>query len=354
MLAVMLRFIPYFGIVIAACFPLALALAVAPGWSLLIWTGLLFVVTELIVANLIEPRLYAGSTGLSSVAVIAAAIFWTWLWGPIGLLLSTPLTVCLLVLGRNVPQLRFLDVLLGNEPVLSPEETFYQRLLANDPEEATEQAEEFVKEKSLDAFFEEVAVPVLIRAQADSDADLLPAERRAMLKEGFARIIENLSDDSVIDDEAPTGGTAVGATGPRIVCVAGRNEIDEAAAMILASQLRAHGYSAYTVAADSAAATVVRPAAFRDTAIVCVCLISTSSPARARHIIRRIRRRAPRARFVLCLWGNFGEVSSDDAQAISGADLVAMSPGEAVSEVEASLAVAAPTIRAEGGAGTLA
>ena len=105
-----LQFLPYLGIVIAACFPIALALAVDPGWTLLVWVILLFVGTELVVANLLEPWVYADSTGLSSVALIAAATFWTWLWGPIGLLLSTPLTVCLVVLGRHVPQLEYSPV----------------------------------------------------------------------------------------------------------------------------------------------------------------------------------------------------------------------------------------------------
>jgi predicted PurR-regulated permease PerM len=132
-LTVLLRFIPYLGIVIAAAFPLTLAVAVAPGWTLLAWTALLFLTVELIVSNLVEPLVYRGTTGLSSVALIAAATFWTWLWGPIGLLLSTPMTVCLVVLGRHVPQLQFLDVILGNEPVLTPDETFYQRILAKIP-----------------------------------------------------------------------------------------------------------------------------------------------------------------------------------------------------------------------------
>ena len=171
--AALLRFLPYLGIVIAASFPVALAVAVDPGWMLLVWVILLFVAVELVVANLLEPWVYGASTGLSSVALIAAATFWTWLWGPIGLLLSTPLTVCLVVLGRHVPQLEFLDVMLGNQPVLAPDETFYQRLLANDPEEATEQAEEFVKERSLAEFFDEVAIPALVRAQVDSDEGAL-------------------------------------------------------------------------------------------------------------------------------------------------------------------------------------
>jgi predicted PurR-regulated permease PerM len=121
---VLLRFVPYLGIVIAACFPLALAIAVDPGWTLLLWTISLFVVVELIVTNFVEPWVYGSSAGLSPVALIVAAVWWTWLWGPIGLLLSTPVTACLVVLGRHVRHLEFLDVLLGNEPVLTPEETF--------------------------------------------------------------------------------------------------------------------------------------------------------------------------------------------------------------------------------------
>jgi hypothetical protein len=158
---------------------------------LLVWVILLFVGVELLVANLLEPWVYAASTGLSSVALIAAATFWTWLWGPIGLLLSTPLTVCLVVLGRHVPQLEFLDVMLGNDPVLAPDETFYQRLLANDPEEATEQAEEFVKEGSLAEFFDEVAIPALVRAQDDSDDGTLSPERRLMIREGIRAMLED-------------------------------------------------------------------------------------------------------------------------------------------------------------------
>ncbi len=184
-LVALLRFIPYLGIVIAAAFPIALAFAVSPGWSLALWTVLLFIAIETIVANIVEPRLYAGSTGLSSIAVIIAAIFWTWLWGPIGLLLSTPLTACLLVLGRHVPQLTFLEVMLGSDPVLTPDETFYQRLLAGDPEEATEQADEFAKEKSLEEFAQEVALPVLVRAQADSDRGILRPSAAAPSRTGL-------------------------------------------------------------------------------------------------------------------------------------------------------------------------
>ncbi len=343
-LAALLRFIPYLGIVIAACFPLALAVAVDPGWMLLVWTALLFIGTELIVANIVEPWLYAGSTGLSSVAVITAAIFWTWLWGPIGLLLSTPLTACLLVLGRHVPQLRFLDVILGSEPVLTPDETFYQRLLANDPEEATEQAEEFTKGKSLVEFCDEVAIPVLVRAQADSDSGILPAERRAMVKEGFAKILENLFEDSLVEpDPAPEQGAPAPPPGEFVACIAGRNELDEAAAMLLASLLRSRGRAAYVFAADSPAALGGQRVALRDAAAVCLSLISTGSAARARHIVRRLRRRAARAYIVLGFWGRgAGEIAPDEAKATSAADAVAITLAEALADIEGRLTLAAP------------
>jgi predicted PurR-regulated permease PerM len=141
MLAVVLRFIPYIGPVLAATFPIALSIAVDPGWMMLLLTVSLFVVIELISNNIVEPWLYGAKTGLSPIAIIVSAIFWTWLWGPVGLLLSTPLTVCLFVLGRHVPQFVFLDVLLGSERVLTPEESLRQRLLALDPAEATENAD---------------------------------------------------------------------------------------------------------------------------------------------------------------------------------------------------------------------
>ena len=149
MLSIVLRFVPFIGPIIAAAFPLALSIAVDPGWTMLLWTAALFIVLELISGNIVEPWLYGASTGLSSIAILAAAIFWTWLWGPVGLLLSTPLTVCLVVLGRHVQQFGFLNVLLGSEPVLEPAESLYQRLLAGDPDEATERAEEYLKTHSI-------------------------------------------------------------------------------------------------------------------------------------------------------------------------------------------------------------
>jgi len=333
--AALLRFLPYLGILIAAGFPVALAVAVDPGWMLLTWVILLFVGVELIVANLLEPWVYAASTGLSSVALIAAATFWTWLWGPIGLLLSTPMTVCLVVLGRHVPQLEFLGVLLGNEPVLAPDETFYQRLLANDPEEATEQAEEFAKERSLAEFFDEVALPALIRAQGDSDEGTLSAERRLMIKEGVRAMIEDLADDAAIE---PSARSTIKEP-PGIVCIAGRNELDEAAASLLVHLLCAEHSVRITEAlpADGLVSDRYR-SSLQDAAVICLSLISTRSPARARYLVRRVSRRMPRARVLVGLWGlDPSEIAATIATFAPHDIAVATSLRDAVATIELDL-----------------
>ncbi|MBV8090776.1 MAG: AI-2E family transporter, partial [Alphaproteobacteria bacterium] len=303
-LSALLRFVPYLGIVIAACFPVALAIAVDPGWMLLVWVVLLFVGIELVVSNLLEPWVYGAGTGLSPVALIAAATFWTWLWGPIGLLLSTPMTVCLVVLGRHVPQLEFLDVMLGSDPVLAPSDSFYQRLLANDPEEATEQAREFIREGSVAEFFDRVVVPALERAQADSDRGVLSAERRTIIVTGIRAMLEDLADDAAPNAEAEQP-LSLRTEEPAIVCVAGRNQLDEAAALLLVHLLRAehHPGGAEALPADALAPDVSSHSLFRYAELVCLSLISTGSPARARYLERRLRRRAPRAKVLVGFWG---------------------------------------------------
>jgi predicted PurR-regulated permease PerM len=345
-LVVLLRFIPYLGIVIAAAFPLALSIAVAPGWMTFVWTALLFVGIELIVSNLVEPLVYGGSTGVSPVALIAAATFWTWLWGPIGLLLSTPMTVCLVVLGRHVPQLQFLDVVLGNEPVLTLEERLYQRLLANDPEEATEQAEEFAKEHSLAEFFDEVAIVALARAQHDSDRGVLSPESRYNFRESIATMLENLSEDE--DSESGPEHAARSRSEQRrgVICVAGRNELDEAAAMMLVHLLRTeqHLEVGPPLAPDALSSDASHLPLFRDASVVCLSLISTSSPARARYLVRRVRRRAPRARVIVGLWGAAArESAAGETIATTSGQPVVFSLRDAAAEISAmTIAPSAP------------
>jgi len=190
--------------------------------------------------------------------------------------------------------------MLGNDPVLTPDETFYQRLLANDPEEAIEQAEEFLREQAVAEFFDEVAIPALVRAQADSDEGVLSAERRLMIREGIRTMLEDLSDDAPADAGAATGPAITEGTSG-IICVAGRNELDEAAGSLLVHILRSQ-QSVSIADALPAQALTSHQSSLDHATVICLSLISTQSPVRARYIVRRLSRRAPRARVVVGLW----------------------------------------------------
>jgi predicted PurR-regulated permease PerM len=193
MLAMILRFVPYIGALICAIFPLVLAAAVGSGWTMVLWTAALFLTVEPIAGQVIEPLVYSRSSGLSPVAVIASATFWTWLWGPIGLILATPLTICLVVIGRHVDRLKFLDVMFGDEPALTPAELVYQRMLARDPVEAAEQARQFLKTKPLLTYYEEVLVEGLKLAQADAERGVLDEVRVLAIRDAVAEIVDDLS-----------------------------------------------------------------------------------------------------------------------------------------------------------------
>ena len=237
LLATILRFVPYLGPVIAALFPIALSFAVAPGWTLPLLTIALFVTLELFSNNVLEPWLYGSSTGLSPVAILVAAVFWTTLWGPVGLLLSTPLTVCLVVLGRHVPQLGFFHVLLGDEPALAPELKFYQRLLARDPEEATELAEEYLEDEPLDKLYDVVIMPALGLAEQDRLRGSLDRATVQGIAEDTIGVIEDLASEQ----ERPPDEAAVASGKAAVLCIGARNGLDEAAAAMLAHLLQQGG-----------------------------------------------------------------------------------------------------------------
>lgn len=359
-LAAALRFVPYIGAVISAAFPLALAVAVDPGWSMLVWTLVLFVVVEPVVGHVIEPMVYGHSTGLSPVAVVASATFWTALWGPIGLVLATPLTVCLVVLGRHVERLEFLDVMFGDRPALSPPEIFYQRMLAGDPTEAADKAEEFLKERSLASYYDEVALKGLQLAQADAERGALDQERLVKIRDAISEFAANLSErdddppligNPTIDAEASSAIESVSENAPGenlplltkqslrpdwqgehpVLCIAGRSLIDEAAATMLARLSTSHGLAARVEGAEALSMTnVVRidPAGI---AIACLIYLGSSGDAHMRYSVRRLRRRLPRATIMLVrCTGETDETSLKLARESSKADLVAGSIGEAV------------------------
>lgn len=356
-LAAVLRFVPYIGSFIAAAFPLTLAVAVDPGWSMLIWTAILFFVIEPIIGQVVEPMVYGRSTGLSPVAVVVSATFWTALWGPIGLVLATPLTVCLVVLGRHVERLSFLDVMFGDRPALSPPEIFYQRMLAGDPTEAAEKAEQFLKERSLSSYYDDVALKGLQLAQMDLDRDVLDATRLLKIRDTVLEFTEDLSDQTdhepvdgqPTDDAEAAAAVDEAATEPAfsdlpvlrpadlkpewmsenpVLCIAGRTPLDEAAAIMMSHLCRIHGLSSQIKGSDALSTANIFGLDVNGVALVCLSYLSTANPAHMRYAVRRLRRKVPNAKIMLAVW------KIDDQPGVglksAKADAIVMSLREAV------------------------
>jgi predicted PurR-regulated permease PerM len=306
-LAALMRFVPYVGAFIAAAVPILLAAAVAPTWTMMLEVAALFVMTEPIVGQLIEPMVYGHQTGISPIAVVVSATFWTWLWGPVGLLLATPLTVCLVVLGRHVERLEFLDVLLGDAPALTPAESFYQRLLAADSSEVAEQAEDFIKERPLADYFDEVALEALLMAQADVRRGALDSARQVKIRETIDELVEDLQDDR--DPGRAGEGEASAAEREQtramsVVCIGGRTPLDEATAALFAHLLQSEERIAPRLEPASALspAGLLRLDAAQADVICLSYLDSEAGHAQVRYGVRRVRRRFPRAVILTCFW----------------------------------------------------
>jgi len=355
-LAAVLRFVPYIGAVIGAVFPLALAVAVDPGWSMLLWTLALFLIVEPVVGHVIEPMVYGHSTGLSPVAVVASATFWTALWGPIGLVLATPLTVCLVVLGRHVERLEFLDIMFGDRPALSPPEIFYQRMLASDPAEAAEKAEQFLKERSLASYYDEVALKGLQLAQADAERGALDQDRLEKIRDAVSEFASDISEQEdrppskTADAEASSAIESVSENAWEslpvltkedlapdwqgehpVLCVAGRSLVDEAAAIMLAQLSTAHGLAARVEKPEALSTANVFRLETTGVAIVCLIYLDASGPAHMRYAVRRLRRKLPNATIILGCWVNgIDSAALETLREGAKADLVAATPGEAV------------------------
>jgi predicted PurR-regulated permease PerM len=306
-LAALMRFVPYVGAFIAAAVPILLAAAVAPGWAMMLEVAALFAITEPVVGQLIEPLVYGHQTGISPIAVIMSATFWTWLWGPIGLLLATPLTVCLVVLGRHVERLEFLDVLLGDAPALTPVESFYQRMLAADSSEVAEQAEQFIKERPLADYYDEIALEALLMAQVDVRRGALDEQRQNRIRETIGELVEDLQTDEATGTHAEGEAAKAAEEQPAktsIICIGGRTPLDEAAAALLAHLLQAEADIATRVEPASAMTPsgLVRLDAANADAICLSYLDGDVGPAQVRYGVRRLRRRFPRVKIVTCFW----------------------------------------------------
>jgi hypothetical protein len=325
LLAIALRFIPYIGAWIAAAMPIALAFAISDGWSLVIWTVTVFVVLELISNNVVEPWVYGSSTGMSSIAVIVAAIFWTWLWGAVGLLLAVPLTVCLVVMGRHIPQFAFLSIMLGDQPVLPLEERFYQRLLARDQDEVAELAETYVGEHGLEALYEDVLIPVLDLTERDRHNEVLSEERTRFVLDNMRTLIEDLterpdeakekSDEPGETKQMPSAETPLG---PVSVCIVpARDEADEIVGTMLLRRLTARRVAAELLTTDVLKSEVLERVAALAPQAVYVSALPPAAVLHASFFCKRLRPRFPDLKIVVALWHAEGDAEKGRARLLA-------------------------------------
>lgn len=318
--ATLLRFVPYIGSMIAATMPIGLAMAISTDWVAPLLTLGLFVALELVISNFLEPWLYGKHTGVSAVAVLVAAVFWTWLWGSVGLLLATPLTVCLLVLGKHVPQLSFLNVLLGNEPVFELKTRVYQRLLAGDLEEAVELIDEALEQTSLAEVYDTVLIPTLARAESDRRRGDIDEGRHQFIFQCLKETIEDLGTRQKEQPVQPTNGETVdthdkvelviSSTGekPCILLLPARNEADEIAATMLAQLFDSSGFQVETVSKDVLAGELAGLIVEHKADVVCISAMPPAAATHSRYLCNRLRGKFSDGRLIVGLWNASGDL----------------------------------------------
>jgi predicted PurR-regulated permease PerM len=337
-LVMVLRFMPYIGTWISAVFPLLIAAAVGPDWSMFIWAAAMFIVVDILVGQVIEPMVQGHSTGLSPVAVIASATFWTWLWGPIGLILATPITMSLAVLGRHIESMKFLDVMFGDQPALTPHELAYQRMLARDPIEVTEEAWAYLKTAPLASYYQDILLGGLRLAQIDDTRGMLEEEGRQNIRDSVIEIVDDLQDhvDSTeiqVDpdegekplariskaetaledalDDIPERWRTEGA----VLCVPGNGALDQALAIVIGNLLERKNIGVRTEKAGSLSMSQIFALDTTDTALICVAYLEDVTPAQVRYALRRLRRKAPQAHIVISLMGETANFEQDEVLA---------------------------------------
>ena len=367
-LAGLMRFVPFIGSYIAAAFPILLAAAADPGWSTILITAALFLASELTMGQVIEPLVFGRGTGVSPLAVIVSTVFWTWIWGPLGLLLAMPITVCLAVLGRHVEGLQFFEILLGDEPALTPEESFYQRALSGDAAEATYQAELALKDQSLETYLDRVALSGLKLAERDASRGMLDAEQVGKIVATVTEMLDNLSDfeprrwfsklrpKPATEEEAQRGLASLTAAengdddealpvverhelapgwvvDAPILSIGGRNALDAAAADMLAGVLRKRGLGVKELGPETISAAHISTLAGTEAKLVCLSYLGLGTgPAHIRYLVRRLRRILPDGTAILvCYWSDEGEApAAKEALEAAEADAYATSLPEAV------------------------
>ncbi|HEX5446128.1 MAG TPA: AI-2E family transporter [Pirellulales bacterium] len=336
-LAACLRFLPFLGPWIAATIPLALSLAVFDGWTRPLLVLGLFAVNELVSNNVLEPWLYGASTGISTIGILASAVFWTWLWGPVGLIMATPLTVCLTVIGRYVPQLALLNTLLSDQQPLSPHDRFYQRLLALDSDEAIEVAEEYLRGHSLEALYDGVLLPALRSAEEDRHGGELDESRLQFIHLTVRELVEDLGarESSMLAEGAdavpPEADSASDAA--EIVCLPARDEADEIVAVMLAQLLAARRLKTEVISTRALASEMLGQVARHDPRVVCVSALPPFAATHARYLCKRLRPAFPGLPIVAGLWQASGGKKSQERLLAAGIDGFALTLADAAAQI---------------------
>jgi predicted PurR-regulated permease PerM len=300
-----LRFLPYIGPWLSAVMPLFVSIATSAGWIQPVLVIAWFTLLELIVNNIAEPLLYGRSTGVSGVGVIVAAIFWTWIWGTIGLVLAMPLTVCTVVLARYIPSLRFLTILLGDQPPMLAEEQIYQRLLAGDGEEARKLVLRRLETSSLVEVYDQVLIPALNLAETDRHAGLLHEVQEEAIEETAQELVEELGEVAQADRAAKAAATATGrapGTGARVLCIPLRDEADEISAHMLKQLLEIEGFEIELAASESLTGELVGSVESLKVDIAVISILPPLPPRSSRLLCRRLRDRYPELPIIVGYW----------------------------------------------------
>lgn len=348
----LLRFLPYIGPPLGGILPLLLSFAIFDGWVKPLETLGLFVVTEVVVSNFIEPMLYGAYTGISSMAILLAAIFWTTIWGPVGLVLCTPLTVCVVVIGRHVPSLGFLAVLLGDEPTLTPDSRYYQRLLAMDHEEAKHVLENYLQDKPLEELYDSVLVPALSLSERDrhrdrldqSSAEFITSNTRRIVAELFAERSQELAEPALDGTAQPNDSArrtdfreahAPRRQTPKIVCIPARDDADEIVATMLRQLLERAGYTAECIAL-ARTSTMVTQAVQAAPDVICISALPPYALSHAKTLYSHLRAQLPEKDILLGIWNYPGDLERLATRVgVAEHHRVAVSLKQALSEIAA-------------------
>lgn len=367
-----LRFVPYIGPLIAAIIPTALSLAVFEGWTRPALVLGLYLLNDLVSNNVLEPWLYGASTGISTMGIIVSAAFWTWLWGPVGLVMATPLTVCLTTVGRYVPSLAFLNTLLSDQEALSPGQRLYQRLLALDPEEAVEVAEDYLAQNSLEALYDTVLLPALSLAEQDRHVGDLDELKQRLILDTMRELVDDLGTrakrdvvtkrEAVAEREAgaerdavaqrevaaeehavagqgasTNGQTAAAVVAPQdiaVLCLPARDEADEIAGMMLAQLLEARGVKARVLTTNALVGELLTEVAEQAAGVVCVSALPPFAATPASYLCKRLRAKFPKLSIVVGLWHiDGGTKKTEERLAATGIDKFVTTLAEATEQL---------------------